>query len=226
MQQEQKTPHFVFRKRQVRASQATPEEEQLHQQSKQQYPELALSPGEYVLERVNRHPIGLFTIWAMTALITLLAILLVPFYASSKDNLAATLNIQAGSLPSTDMFLLPAFILAAFFMIGGFVATYVYNQNRFYITTESIIQFVQYSLFSSKQQVVNLINVEDVSADKHGILQQMLNYGTLRLSTQGEETIYHFQFVANPDGTIHRINDAVEIAVQRLEGSNLPPTEF
>ena len=59
--------------------------------------------------------------------------------------------------------------------------------------------------------------MEDVSADQTGIIQQVLNYGTLRVSTQGQETIYHFRFVADPNTIVHNVNDATEIAIQRLE---------
>jgi len=221
-------PSQVFRKRQAGAARAqvTPEEQEMHKQSKARYPELALSPGEYVLSVVRRHPIGLITIWAITAFLIVLTLALVPFYAASQGVIATTFAVPVKNLPSPMVMSLPVLILAGFFLLGGFIAAYVYQQNRFYITTESIVQFVQYSLFNSKQQVVNLINVEDVSADQTGIIQQVLNYGTLRLSTQGQETIYHFRFVASPNDVVHHINDATEIAIQRLEGSGFPVTEL
>lgn len=221
-------PQAVFRKRQGRTvrSQVTPEEQELHEQAKKQYPMLSLSPGEYVLEEVRRHPIGLIAIWAITGFLTLVTLALIPLYAANIAGVADFFNISAKNLPSAVVISTPALILTGFFLLGGAIATYVYIQNRFYITTESIVQFVQYSLFTSKRQVVNLINVEDASADQAGILQQVLNYGTLRLSTQGEETIYHFRFVANPNQVVNNINDATEVAIQRLEGSPMPPTEL
>lgn len=221
-------PHAVFRKRQSRTqrAQVTPEEQELHEQAKKQYPELSLSPGEYVLETVRRHPIGLIAIWAVTGFLVLVALAIVPLYATNMAGVADFFNVPVKNLPAASVIATPALILTGFFLLGGAIATYVYNQNRFYITTESIVQFVQYSLFNSKKQMVNLINVEDASADQTGILQQVLNYGTLRLSTQGEETIYHFRFVANPNQVVHHINDATEIAIQRLEGSAMPPTEL
>lgn len=221
-------PHAVFRKRQSRTvrAQVTPEEQALHEEAKKNYPELSLSPGEYVLETVRRHPIGLIAIWAVAGFLVLLTLGLVPLYAMNIEAVGDFLSVPAQNLPDAAVITTPALILTAFFLLGGAIATYVYQQNRFYITTESIIQCVQYSLFNSKRQVVNLINVEDASADQTGILQQVLNYGTLRLSTQGEETIYHFRFVANPNQVVHNINDATEIAIQRLEGSPMPPTEL
>ncbi len=228
MTQHHAGPHAVFRKRQHQSTRAqvTPEEQALHEEAKKQYPLLSLSPGEYVLETVRRHPIGLIGIWAITGFLVLVVLALVPFYATNMAAISDFFNVPVKNLPTAATIATPALIMVGFFLLGGAIATYVYQQNRFYITTESIIQFVQYSLFNSKKQMVNLINVEDASADQTGILQQVLNYGTLRLSTQGEETIYHFRFVANPNKIVHHINDATEIAIQRLEGSAMPPTEL
>jgi hypothetical protein len=221
------SPHAVFHKRQDKhwRGKISDEEQALHDKSQRAHPELSLSPGEYVLEVVRRHPIGLIGIWAATGFLILLALALVPFYAANIEVIARIFAVPVTSLPSPLLMATPSLILIGFFALGGAIATYVYQQNRFYITTESIVQFVQYSLFNSKRQMVNLINVEDTSADQTGILQQVLNYGTLRLSTQGEETVYHFRFVANPNSVVHRINDATEIAIGRLEGSAMPPTE-
>jgi len=220
--------HAVFQKRQQKhwRAKVTLEEQQLYEDSVRRYPELSLSPGEYVLEVVRRHPIGLIGIWAASGFLIVVALAIVPFYAANQAFFAQMFGTTIVKLPSPAVMVTPSLILLGFFSLGGFIATYVYLQNRFYITTESIVQFVQFSLFNSKRQMVNLINVEDASADQSGILQQVLNYGTLRLSTQGEETIYHFRFVANPNSVAHRINDATEVAIQRLEGADVPPTEL
>jgi hypothetical protein len=38
----------------------------------------------------------------------------------------------------------------------------------------------------------------------------MLNYGSIRLSTEGDETTYRFAYVANPRAEIAQLNNAVE----------------
>jgi hypothetical protein len=222
------SPHAVFHKRQTNhwRGKVSDEEQRLHDESRVRYPELSLSAGEYVLEVVRRHPIGLIAICGATAFLIALVLAFIPFYATNQTLFSQITAVPVAKLPSPAVMITPVLILIGFFALGGFIATYVYLQNRFYITTESIVQFVQYSLFNSKKQMVNLINVEDASADQTGILQQVLNYGTLRLSTQGEETVYHFRFVANPNSVVHRINDATEIAIARLEGTSMPPTEL
>jgi len=50
----------------------------------------------------------------------------------------------------------------------------------------------------------------DVSPITYGIIQMIFNYGTIRLSTEGEETTYIFHFVANPKHQIGIVNNAIE----------------
>lgn len=196
----------------------TPELEAKHKASKQRYPQLSLSAGEYVIEEVRRHPIGLVSIWLLTIFLILVILISLPLYGINHDLIAKTFLISPQLLPSAAILSIPALILVIFFGLGGVAATVVYEGNKFYITSESIIQFIQTGLFSTKQQTVNLINVEDVSSEQSGVLPQMLNYGTLKLSTQGEETTYHFQLVANPKRIVNLITDATERAVKLLQG--------
>ena len=86
----------------------------------------------------------------------------------------------------------------------------MYAQNRFFLTNESVIQEIQLSLFSKREQTVSLGNIEDASFSQKGILQTFFNYGSIRLSTEGDETTYRFQYVANPRHEIAILNNAVE----------------
>jgi hypothetical protein len=204
----------------------TPEDHAKHEKSKADFPQLRLSPGEYVIETVRRHPIGIISIWAVTGFILLIILGIIPVYTLNQEFFARLFLIPVEKLMSPATLVTPVLIVAAFVTLGGIIATIVYNGNRFYLTNESIIQQVQYSLFNTRQQTVNLINVEDASATQNGILEQILNYGTLRLSTQGQETIYHFRFTANPKKVANDVNDAMELAVRRLEGNSYPTTEY
>jgi len=90
------------------------------------------------------------------------------------------------------------------------VAYYVYVNNKFFLTNESVIQEIQVSLFARKEQTVSLANIEDASYTQHGIIQTIFNYGSVRLSTQGDETTYRFTYVARPKEHIETLNNAVE----------------
>jgi uncharacterized membrane protein YdbT with pleckstrin-like domain len=94
-------------------------------------------------------------------------------------------------------------------VIGG-AAIWIYIKNQFFLTNEAVIQEIQYGLFSRREQTVSLGSIEDASYRQQGILQHIFDYGTMRLSTEGEETTYRFAYVENPKKQIATVNNAVE----------------
>lgn len=194
-----------------------------HEESRRKYPHLSLSPEEYVIQEVRRHPIGLILIWLFAGALSFILLALVSLYGLNHDAIEASVAPGGLTLPSALTLFPLALFAIGFIAVGALVATIVYQGNRFYLTNEAVFQFLQTGLLTTKLQVINLINVEDASHDQAGLLQQLLNYGTLRLSTQGEETIYRFLFVAKPVRIVGLVNDAVENAIRVNQG--LPPTE-
>jgi uncharacterized membrane protein YdbT with pleckstrin-like domain len=174
------------------------ETEKRHLESKKQYPRLNLSYGEYVISNVKRSPVGLAFIWLftgiiITALVAFATILLTEQKGSAEALLA-----------------LPLLFVTLLVFIGGAISTYVYQANTFYLTNESVIQNIQHGLFNKRLQTVSLGNIEDASYMQNGILAHIFNYGSLRLSTEGEETTYRFDFVSNPETQKATLNNAVE----------------
>ena len=154
-----------------------------HERSVQQYPNLNLSEGEYVILDIKRHPIGML-IPASIAIFLVLIIMVFVFGV--------------------------AMLLIGLVVLGGAVALWIYLQNQFFLTNESVIQEIQESLFSRHEQTVSLGSIEDASFRQSGIIQTVFNYGTIRLSTEGEETTSLFHFVARPREQIAVINNAIE----------------
>lgn len=172
----------------------------LHEESVRKYPRLNLSQGEFVISAVKRHPIGLIEIWGVALLLIGAIAALMASFLSDSDVGSDTLLLTATGLGFASFFI----------FIGALVATYVYNNNRFFLTNESVIQEIQDSLFSKHEQTVSLSNIEDASYRQNGILPHLLNYGLIRLSTEGDETTYRFNYVRNPKRHIAVLNNAVE----------------
>ena len=175
-----------------------------HEKSAQQYPNLNLSEGEYVILDIKRHPIGMLIPAIVSIFLVVIIMIFVMFYPSiARDSILPI-------MPSvTDIFGV-AMLLIGLVVLGGAVALWIYLQNQFFMTNESVIQEIQESLFSRREQTVSLGSIEDASFRQSGIIQTIFNYGTIRLSTEGEETTYRFHFVANPREQIAIINNAIE----------------
>lgn len=185
--------------------QVSPEIQKRHEESRRLFPFLNLSAGEYVISAVRRHPIGLIIPLAIGALIIAIALSILFNYASFVD----TFNIR-GAFADASAVAVPILLFCALIGLGMFVVCYVYVNNKFFLTNESVIQEIQVSLFSRLEQTVSLTNIEDASYTQHGIIQHLFNYGSIRLSTEGDETTYRFTYVANPKMHIAKLNDTVE----------------
>ena len=176
-----------------------------HERSVRLYPTLNLSEGEYVISAVRRHPIGLVVPMAIGVLLIAAALTILTGYPAIADALNFT-----GTLAEVTTVTTPILLFSAVVALGMFIVYYVYVNNKFFLTNESVIQEIQVSLFSRHEQTVSLNNIEDASYAQHGIIQQIFNYGSIRLSTEGDETTYRFTYVANPKQHIATLNNAVE----------------
>jgi len=172
-----------------------------HSDSVRRYPDVNLSEAEYILRDVKRHPIGMAGAvigGGFTVLVLAVALAIYPAYPTQYY------------LPS---FGLATVIIAGLMILVGLgvlIAVWVYLQNRFYLTNESVIQNIQTSLFAKQEQTINLGNIEDASFTQRGIFQTMLDYGSIRLSTEGEETTYRMSYVSHPKQEIDALTNAVE----------------
>ncbi len=174
-----------------------------HQESIQKHPSLNLSEGEYIINEVRRHPIGLFSIVGISGVLILIVLGLVAAYPMLAEQ-------SVVNLPPVNGLIVPALLFIVLICLGGYIAVYVYLSNKFFLTNESVIQEIQTSLFSRHEQTVSLANIEDASYRQQGIIQTIFDYGSIRLSTEGEETTYRFYYVSNPKKQIATLNNAVE----------------
>lgn len=172
-----------------------------HQESKQHYPHLNISDGEFVILDIVRHPIGLLLNLIGGGVVLLALTFVLMFYPAQPTT---------SGLPEFAVVAVIAGLLMVLVSIGTLIAAWVYLQNHFYMTNESVIQEIQTSLFSRHEQTVSLGSIEDASFKQNGIVQTLLNYGTIRLSTEGEETTYRFAYVANPRKQVAILNNAIE----------------
>ena len=182
------------------AAQMSPEAVQRHEDSAKKYPMLNLSKEEYIISEVRRHPIGLVGIIGAAAFLIAIVLLSLTFYPAVAG---------PGSPPAVSL-VLPAVLVIILITLGAYIVAWVYLNNKFFLTNESVIQEIQDSLFAHNEQTVSLSNIEDASYTQTGIIQLLFNYGSIRLSTEGDETTYRFQYVSNPKYQIALLNNAVE----------------
>ena len=175
------------------------------------YPEIADDEREQLLADVRRHWLGRFFIifgGTFLAVFMLAFAALLPHFTKALDyNLAS--SAKAGIA-------LVFVIVAAFIMLGMFISLWVYNQSRMLITDQNVIEVRQMSLFTRKISHLNMLNVEDVTVIKKGILQTFFDYGTMTTETAGEEENFIFVNTPTPDKYRRMVINAHEDAIERI----------
>lgn len=152
----------------------------------------ARRPGEQVVFELQRHPIGILGIYAaIVVLLLTIAVLGLVVFPSALGSSNKQTGVEIGSVVFLLMFIFAAAI--------GVIATKVYWANRWVLTTDSITQVQQTSLFNRESSQISLNNIENVSAEQNGIIQQLFKFGSLRTETAGQVENFVFPFCPNPN---------------------------
>jgi uncharacterized membrane protein YdbT with pleckstrin-like domain len=153
---------------------------------------------------VRRHPFGLFLTYIQT--FVGLGLALVMIFAFLKDGLK-TLGLGAGAGSVVVLFGFISIVLGIVFLL---LATRIYQGNQLIVTNINVTQVLQIGLFNRKVSELSMGNVEDVTAQQHGIFSTIFNYGTLRIETAGEQNNFVFVYCPNPNAYAKTILDARE----------------
>lgn len=156
-----------------------------HERSKKDFPGLKLEDGEYVEFFFKRAKIIIKLIWGAT--FTGLVMVLIGFL------LALSMQDHIDDMGRRFLFIILFALLAAAVIIWV-LAVKIYNGNKLYITNKHVTQMVMNSPVSTSINIIDLKAVEDASFHQKNIFQKMFHYGTLRLSTVGDETTYTFPY--------------------------------
>jgi uncharacterized membrane protein YdbT with pleckstrin-like domain len=152
---------------------------------------LAVMQGdEQVVCEINRHPFGLLGMYFSVGLmlvVLLAAVIVAPHYV---QNISSQVKTAA---------LLIYVIILAISLLFMYVSTYIYKNNRWIVTSDSITQVSQEGLFRKQSSQLSFANLEDITAEQNGLAQTMFNFGNLRAETAGDRSKFFFMYCPNPN---------------------------
>ena len=166
------------------------------------HPMVVLQPGERVVAVIKRHPFGIVSMY-IGGIVGILVTGALAFFLLPRmlEDFGTDANWMVyGGL---------TLIVGLLVLILG-VATSVYWQNQWTVTTDSITQISQKSLFARQVSQLSMDNLEDVTVDQNGIIPHMFNFGTLKVETAGERSKFQFPYCPNPNEYARRILEAHE----------------
>ena len=177
-----------------------------HQQSVERFPSIQFLEKEFVLKVIRRHQIGVVGIWLGSALVLILLLFIWLQLSRSSGHNGFSYD---DFLMSKDIMVLIFTVMGILALSFSLILTRVYNSNKMIVTTERVVQFISHSLFDMKKQTIDLNLIEDVSYHQNGFLPMIFGYGSVRLSTFGDESTYYFTFTPKPAEVSAKINDIV-----------------
>ncbi len=190
------------------------------QQPAKLHPMVVLQPGEKVICSIKPHPFGILIMYigglAGLAFAAVLALLLLPNILE-QNNIENVSTYMYGGIAALTIFML--IVLA--------IATFVYWQNLWVVTTDSITQISQTSLFSRQVSQLSMEHLEDVTVDQSGILPHMFGFGTLKVESAGEKSKFQFPYCPKPNQYARQILETHELFleerrnVRQISASNL-----
>lgn len=160
---------------------------------------VVMQPGEKVVCIINRHPIGIIQQYMYATFAIAVTSALILLTVSGKTSSGTQTVFYVGLL---------TLVLVLVAVLGA--ATRVYWENHWVITTDSLTQVTQGSLFGARASALSLEHLEDITVDQHGVLQHMFNYGTLKAETAGDHSKFQFAFCPEPLEYARKIIDAKE----------------
>lgn len=177
---------------------------------------VVLQPGEQVICHIKRHPFGIIS----TYIGGLFAIGVAVGLGLLAPNIAESYNYQ-GDVNSMAI----ALVLLVSIAVGLalFIATYVYWQNQWIVTDDSVTQINQDGLFGKRTGQLSMGHLEDVTVDKSGLIQTMFNFGTLKVETAGERSKFVFPYCPDPDMYARKILEVREAFMYRHDNRELNP---
>jgi hypothetical protein len=161
-------------------------------------------PDEQVSLFLHRHWIMLAQIFGVFAVLTLVPAVLA----------AALFALRPGLLENPLFGPVATLALSAYYL-GVWLVTFFeyvdYELDVWIVTNERIIDIEQRGLFNRITSELHLANIQDVTAEVHGIVHTFFDYGNVYVQTAGEVDRFTFKGIPHPDKvkeTIIQLSDA------------------
>ena len=115
-----------------------------------------------------------------------------------------------------------AIILVSMYLLAlslfSFQQFITYYLDTWIVTTERIISIEQESLFHRTTSETHLATIQDATAEVHGFLQTMFDYGDVYIQTAAEKGRFSFNNIPHPEKVKQLILQLTESDKQRHRG--------
>lgn len=166
-----------------------------------------LQGDEQVITLVRRHPLYIYPKLLGLAFVGVAPIALAWWGISAAGEQADPLR----------PFLLPAAVVwAAIWLVIGYFTWYRHQNDIWVLTNQRLIDSFKRHWFHHDMSSADLVNVEDMSIQREGLLETMFNYGDVRCETAGTAGSFVLAAIPDPSGMLARLDAARDEARREL----------
>lgn len=173
------------------SSPTTPEPQPQSQPSVEKFP-FPLQDGESVLQVSRRHWWFLWPSIALRTLFLLGPVLVIWFIfdaAGAYDGVGK------------QIFWVLSLLWVGYWAVIIFLIWYRYRHDVWVITNQRIVDVYKQNPFNLRVSSADLVNVQDISVSRKGILQSALNFGDIACQTSGARDVFLLTGLPDPTAT-------------------------
>jgi hypothetical protein len=148
-----------------------------------------LQDGERVLVLCRRHWVYLWPNIGVMLLIALVPAVAIALILSAAD---AYKGVVA------NIYWLAALVWFAIWGVRIFLTWYRYHNDIWVISSQRIIDSFKRNPFSLRVASADLVNVQDMTVERHGLLQTFLDYGDIVCQTAAEQQDFRLAGIPDP----------------------------
>ncbi|MEZ4501786.1 MAG: hypothetical protein R3C39_04105 [Dehalococcoidia bacterium] len=155
-----------------------------------------LQPGEEIIKLSRRHWIVLYPWLVFDALVALVPLGLAIWARSNIDGTVGTIILVAGVL------------WVAGIAVRAYFRWYRYQNDLWLVTNQRLVDSLKRHWFHHQVASADLIDIEDVSMQRSGVLETMLDFGDLQVQTAGEREKFVLGNIQHPSQLLTIIDRA------------------
>jgi hypothetical protein len=170
-----------------------------------------LQDGESVVMVLRRHPVYL-----ALKLVAVLLIILVP--------VGLLLWLGIGGLTGQILWGIAA-LWAVFWLVRAYFIWYRHQNDLWIVTNQRLIDSYKRNWFHSQVASADLVNVQDISVARSGLLATIFNFGDVRCQTAGEVSAFVLSDIPHPSRVLTLVDTTRDAARSAQSGFHraLPP---
>lgn len=166
-----------------------------------------LQPDEQVLAFCRRHWLYMYPSLALIALVAVVPVIALVVLVDSTAGLDGVARWVVLGI---------SVLWLGYWLVRGYFRWYRYQNDAWLVTDQRLIDSLKRHWFHHQLASADLVDIEDVSVERSGMLETMFNFGDLRCQTAGEQANFVLGGIPDPAGVLTTLDAARDAARRNL----------